>query len=109
MSFSCGGPPLVINPGNQFSQINDEVSLQVDATDPDGDEVTYTAEGLPPNLVINPSSGLINGQVAEWAFLNNTFRVTITVTDDSQPPKSTEVDFSWIISKGEIYIPVLIR
>ena len=49
------------------------------------------------------------GEIAEWAFLNNTFSVTVTVTDDSQPPKSTEVDFSWIISKGEIYIPVMIH
>ena len=106
---NISGPPLVINPGNQFSQINDDVSLQINATDPDGDDISYTAEELPPNLVINPTTGLITGKVAEWAFLGNTFSVKVTVTDDSQPPQSTEVDFSWIISKGEIYIPVMIH
>ncbi len=106
---NISGPPLVINPGNQFSQINDEVSLQINATDPDGDDVSYTAEELPPNLVIHPATGLITGKVAEWAFLGNAFSVKVTVTDDSQPPQSTEVDFSWIISKGEIYLPVMIH
>jgi hypothetical protein len=106
---NVSGPPLVVNPGTQINKIDDVVSLQINASDPDGDGISYTAVGLPPNLVIDFSTGMIEGIVAEWAVLNNPFDVTITVTDDSGPPMSTEVDFSWIISKGGLYVPLVIH
>ena len=101
--------PIVTNPGEQFAQIGDTVTLQIEASDPDGDDISYTAENLPPNLEIHPVIGEITGVIADFAILNNPFNVMITVTDDSQTLQSTEVHFLWVISKGETYLPLVIR
>jgi len=106
---NVSGPPAVVNPGDQRNRIGDEVSLQIQASDPDGDDIAFIADNLPPNLVINPVSGEITGEIAEWAILSNPFDVVVTVTDDSEPPQSTEVNFDWMISKGEIYLPLVIH
>lgn len=103
------GAPLVVNPGDQLDRIGDDVSLQIIASDPDGDDIGFIAENLPPNLVINPASGEITGEIAEWAFLNNPFNITVTVTDDSEPPQRSEVNYYWMISQGEIYLPLVIH
>ena len=49
--------PGVTNPGAQTSDENTSPSLQIAASDPDGDALTYAASGLPPGLAIDPSSG----------------------------------------------------
>ena len=56
-------PPMVINPGTQNNNENDVVSLQIMATDEDSN-LLYQASGLPPNLGINPSTGLISGTIS---------------------------------------------
>ncbi|MEP6343057.1 MAG: putative Ig domain-containing protein [Maricaulaceae bacterium] len=48
-------------------------------TDPDGDELTFSAEGLPEGLTIDPDSGVISGV----AFEEGVFMVTVT-TDDGE-------------------------
>ena len=48
-------------------------------TDPDGDEFTFSAEGLPEGLTIDPDSGVISGV----AFEEGVFMVTVT-TDDGE-------------------------
>jgi hypothetical protein len=40
------------------------VSFTAAATDPDGQALTYSATGLPPGIVIDPSDGTISGVVA---------------------------------------------
>ena len=37
------------------------MSLQLVASDPDGDSLVYSATGLPPALTVNPATGLISG------------------------------------------------
>ena len=53
--------PVVTNPGSQTSTTGTAVNLQVQATDPQGDALTYSAAGLPAGLSINASTGLISG------------------------------------------------
>ncbi len=55
------GAPTVTNPGNQTSTVGTAVSLQINATDPNGQTLTYSATGLPAGLSINASTGLISG------------------------------------------------
>ncbi len=59
-----GTPPIVANPGGQVGVEGDVVSLQIDATDgntvPCG-PLSYQATGLPPNLTIDPATGIISG------------------------------------------------
>jgi hypothetical protein len=96
----CGGnfPPDVINPGDQLDAENTAVSLQIDATDADGDDLSYSALGLPPGLGINATSGLISGTVSFTAVthpdLTIDYNVEVTVDDGTDP---TIVGFVWTV------------
>jgi len=45
--------PEVVNPGSQSNAEGDAVTLQIVASDPDGDSLTYSTSGLPGGLSIN--------------------------------------------------------
>ena len=54
--------PSLENPGNQQFTAGDVVSLQLNGTDPNpGDVLTFSANGLPGDLSIDGTSGLISG------------------------------------------------
>jgi cold shock CspA family protein len=91
-------PPQVTQPGRQDSVEGDEVNLPVRATDPDGDNVKYTATGLPPGLTIGNTTGVIGGTVDYVAAADSPFAVEITVTDDGSPHKSSTVSFDWFVT-----------
>ena len=71
--------PALTNPGNQTSTENTAVSLQLVASDPDGDAMTYSATGLPPALTVNATTGLISGTLASTSV--GIYPVTATVSD----------------------------
>lgn len=100
---STVSPPVVTNPGNQSSSEGDSVALQIQASDPDGDTLTYSAIGLPPGLSIGSSSGLISGTLdfdtAE------TYAVIVSATDGTS---STSVNFQWLVNGVEASETVLI-
>jgi hypothetical protein len=83
----------VTSPGDQSSADGDTISLQIQANDPDGDTLTYTATGLPPGLSINAGSGLITGSVASTADTGSPYTVTVTASDSGN--HSTSQTFSW--------------
>ena len=58
--------PDLVNPGSQSNGEGDNVNLQLMATDPEGDPLTWIADLLPPGLVID-GSGSISGAVAAGA------------------------------------------
>ena len=47
--------------GNQSSLAGNAAALQLVASDPNGDTLTYAAAGLPPGLGIDAGTGLISG------------------------------------------------
>jgi len=60
----CGfsnASPVLTNPGNQSSTVGQQTTLQLAATDPEGQAVTYSASGLPPGLSLGVSTGFISG------------------------------------------------
>jgi hypothetical protein len=91
-SFHCwtNGPPALANPGDQESAEGHAVSLQIGASDPDGDPLTYSASGLPPSLAIDPQNGLISGTIGEGSL--GARAVTVTVTDGTL---SASAAFAW--------------
>jgi hypothetical protein len=95
----CSNQPPVIDPiENQTNAEGDSVSLAVVASDPNiGDVLTYSASGLPANLSIDSSSGLIQGLIDYQAAAGSPYSVTVTVTDDGNPPLSSHVQFSWTV------------
>jgi hypothetical protein len=84
--------PSVTNPGAQTSNYNDAVSLQITASDVDGQALIYTATGLPEGLTINSTTGLITGVVITPAVSS----VDVIVTKLSYVV--TTINFAWTVN-----------
>jgi hypothetical protein len=82
--------PTITAPGAQTTVRGQPASLQIVASDLDGQTLLYTATGLPTGLTIAPGTGLISGTVATTASASNT--VTVTVSDGSL---ATDATFAW--------------
>ncbi|MSQ91474.1 MAG: DUF1929 domain-containing protein [Gammaproteobacteria bacterium] len=85
--------PNLISPGNQSGQAGTPASLQLSATDPNGDTLGYSASGLPPGIGINLVTGLISGTPTTAG----TFNVVVTASDGIN---SASRSFVWTIAQG---------
>ena len=86
-------PPTITNPGNQTNQQSASPDLQIDADDPDGDSLAYSASGLPTGLSIDGIGGLISGTITASP---GSFNVTVNVDDGVNPLES--VAFVWTVT-----------
>ncbi|MEN8178484.1 MAG: Ig-like domain-containing protein, partial [Pseudomonadota bacterium] len=91
--------PNVGSVADQSDAEESTVSLAVIADDPNGDALTYSATGLPPNLTINAGSGVISGVISLDAVnhpdLSASYAVTVTVSDGVL---SSAVSFNWNVT-----------
>src|SRR5207253_686214 len=92
-SVSGNRAPTLTAPANQTSAENATVSLQLVATDPDGNVLTYSATGLPPALTVNATTGLISGTLSLTSA--GTYTVTATASDGSLSNSKT---FTWTVT-----------
>ena len=89
-------PPTITAPGDQGSLEGEEVSLQVVASDADGDPLYHwNVTGLPPGLWLSPS-GLITG-TPPYRSAGVYYPVHLSVTDGGQPSVTT---FQWTVNQG---------
>ncbi len=58
-------------------QLGQTVNLNLQANDPDGDTLSFTASGLPPGLTLNAATGLISGTTTR----DGSFMVSASVSD----------------------------
>lgn len=96
-----GSAPVITAPGNQTSIEFESSSLQITATDADlpSDTLTYSANGLPTGLMIDPMTGLISGQIDRDAFENGpVYPVTVTVTDSAD--LTAAATFNWTVTNA---------
>ena len=84
--------PILTAPANQNHAENSSVSLQLAASDPDGQALTYSATGLPAALTVN-ASGLIGGTLSYTSA--GTYSVTATASDGSLSASQT---FQWTVA-----------
>ena len=86
--------PVVTNPGPQNSDegIN-IVPLAIDADDDDGDQLFYSATGLPPGLDIDMNSGVISGSLDFNSA--DSYNTKVDVTDTLA---TSSVEFSWTVN-----------
>jgi subtilase family serine protease len=83
----------VTNPGNQSTDLDAAVSLQIVANDvTTGQHLTYSAVGLPPGLSIDGTSGLITGSVTS----PGDFAALVTAKDGTGANSS--VGFTWTVT-----------
>jgi len=82
--------PALTNPGAQASVVDDAASLQMLATDPNGDALTFGAAGLPPGLTIDSASGRISGNATSVG----TFNAVVSATDGIN---TTSIGFVWTV------------
>ena len=88
-------PPNLNAPGNQTHTEGQAINLQLSASDPDGDSLTYSATGLPSGLSLNSSTGLISGNLASGSVGN--YSVNISVIDGRGGSDSES--FSWSVTR----------
>ena len=85
-------PPGLTDPGDQNDSEGEIVNLSLNATDPDGDPLVYSAVGLPDGLSINNNSGLISGTLS---FVSaGSYSVDINVSDGGA---SDSVSLTWTV------------
>jgi hypothetical protein len=75
-------PDFLSNPPLQF--LSETYSYQAQASDPDGDVVTYALENPPPGMIVDKKTGQINWPLADLAA--GVYRISI-VADDAQGQK----------------------
>ena len=89
------------NPGTQNGAAGDNVSLQFQAGSlPSGDTWTYAATGLPPELSISSSSGLITGTIT-----GTSSPYSVTVTASVSQVGSVSQSFTWNVSTLSVTNP----
>jgi hypothetical protein len=85
--------PTLVNPGAQTSLERSTVALPLQASDPDGDTLTFSATGLPPGLTIDGATGVIAGSLGYQAA--GSYEVTVTVGDAAA---TTTAGFAWTVT-----------
>ena len=88
--------PIAVNPGSQAGVVGAITTLAIQASDPQGQPLTFSASGLPAGLTIDSKSGIISGAIASTASATNT--VIVTVSDGQA---SANVSFSWTVTPGD--------
>jgi hypothetical protein len=92
-------PPVVTKPADQEHGEGASVSLQIVASDVDGDDLEYSALGLPPGLSINASTGLITGTIAAGAKDFSPYTVTVKAKEVGTIQEyEDEETFTWTIN-----------
>ena len=85
--------PSLTNPGSRSNAEGDVILLQLIAQDPDDDPLAFEAAGLPPDLAIDPLTGVIAGILTFEAA--GTYEVAVSVTDGVLSDATT---FIWTVS-----------
>jgi uncharacterized repeat protein (TIGR01451 family) len=89
-------PVTLTSPGNQSSMEGATVSLSLSASDSiSGATLHYAAQGLPPGLKINPSTGAITGTVGLGDGAASPYTTTVTASDGTY---SATQAFTWTVS-----------
>ncbi len=95
-TVTAANPVSVTLPADQTNIEGDTVSVQVVATDANGNTLTYTADGLPNGLGIDSGSGVISGTIAAGASEDGPYTVTVTASDGTA---SASQVFTWNVAR----------
>ena len=86
-------PPVILPISDVVVPPGDSVTICVKATDPNGDQLTYSLAGAPAGASIEATNGLFYWQT-DRNVADTTRPVTVMVTDNGVPPLSTSATFN---------------
>ncbi len=82
-------PPDILVPKDQRNQIAEIVELKIIANDPDGENITFRAEGLPDGISIN-ASGVMSGKTIRAGNYTSVVEVSDSI-------HTSKISFNWQI------------
>jgi hypothetical protein len=94
-TWTITSPVSITQPDDQSNNDGDTVSLAISASTTGSGTLTYSAQGLPPGLAINPSTGDITGTVTAGASGLGSYFPTVSVSDGTY---SSSVSFEWDVN-----------
>jgi YVTN family beta-propeller protein len=86
--------PMISNPGAQTTRVGNAITLILSASDANGDALSYGAAGLPPGLVLDPTSGRITGSASAVGSYN----VVVSTTDGVN---TATASFVWTVQASQ--------
>jgi len=89
LAGAANHPPTLLPIAAQSVYIGEKLTLTLKATDPDGDQVTFSTGSLPANAFLDKASGLFT-----WAPSIDQIGVTnfvFTATDNNNPARSSSI------------------
>jgi hypothetical protein len=97
-------PPVLDPIGNHMINEGESVKLTVTASDPDQDDLSFTAEGLPPgSSFVDGNDGTAQFSWTPDPGQTGNFTVTCTVTDNGTPPAEASETFT--LTVGQVNRP----
>ena len=84
-------PPVLEAPADRTGNVGRFVSFAFQATDPDGDRLTFAAPGLPTGITLDPNTGIASGTLAA----EGVFSTTVSVSDGRGG--LDEAPFQWTV------------
>ncbi|MEM7274390.1 MAG: putative Ig domain-containing protein [Actinomycetota bacterium] len=103
--LDCDGGVAIQPIEDQQVAERDEVLLQFEATE--AGPLTWAVDQLPDGLTLDPTSGLVNGTVADDAADRSPLATTVTVTATDDPQDTASLTFSWRVDPGPNRAPVI--
>ena len=90
-------PPLLDPVDDQIVEVGQELSLRLEAVDPDGDTLTFDVDSLPDGLTLDADSGLISGTVSDAALAASPIATRAGASDGVA---RAEIGFSWTVKEA---------
>jgi hypothetical protein len=87
-------PAFSTNFGDRSDTEGAAINFDANASDPDGDVLTYSATGLPAGITINAATGVVSGTLASGSA--GVYPVTLTVSDGALADHDT---FTWTVTE----------
>jgi YVTN family beta-propeller protein len=95
--------PVLAGPADQAGTVGAPAALQLQASDPNGDTLRFTATGLPPGLTLDTATGAIAGAPTA----SGTYSVVVAASDGVN---TASASFGWTVADPAAFalnVPVL--